>query len=145
MKNTLLIIIGLTIGLNATFTRSTAGVVVDSSTNLQWQDDYSDNSNAIKSSDWEMAISYCENLTLDGGSWRLPNITEIFSLVDATKKIPAIDSAFTNTKSATATNDAYWSSTSQDVDKTKAWISKFDYGSTNYDSKTNTHFIRCVR
>jgi hypothetical protein len=31
--------------------------------------------------DWADATSYCQNLALDGGSWRLPSISELRTLV----------------------------------------------------------------
>ncbi len=53
-------------------------VCTDPVTGLQWEQEpwpY------IVSNDWASAIEYCENLDLDGGGWRLPNITELRSLI----------------------------------------------------------------
>ena len=57
---------------------------------------------------WEEAIAYCEDLPLiEYDDWRLPNIKELRSLVDYTRKNPAIDIEFF----PFTYNDGYWSST----------------------------------
>jgi len=141
MRAILLILIGLSSIVDADgFSRSN-GVVNDASTNLEWQDDYSDNSNSIKNTTWQSAIDYCETLTLDGKSdWRLPNLNELTSLVDDTKYNPAINEVFQNTDS----ND-YWSSTSYSNNNEDAWIVYFYSGSQYSRNKYVNYYVRCVR
>jgi len=131
--------IGLSTGLLADFTKSN-GVVTDSKTTLQWQDDYSDNGNSIKQATWTAAIDYCEGLSLDGGGWRLANKKELLSIVDYGRYDPSIDTVFTDT-----TSDYYWSSTTRADGAHSAWIVHFDNGNTRGNSKSNSYYVRCVR
>ena len=58
----------------------TGNIVTDPTTNLQWQDDSTVTSNA---QNWDSAVAYCDNLTLDNYSdWRLPTLTELQTIVD---------------------------------------------------------------
>ena len=150
MKVIFLILIGFSIFIDAgsiagSFSRSN-GVVSDSSTNLEWQDDYSDNNNSIKQTSWQSAIDYCENLNLDGKSdWRLPNINELTSLVDDTKDNPSLNEMFQNIYSS-----YYWSSTSNSNTNESSWIVDFtsgiQYNNGEFEgSKGTTHYVRCVR
>jgi len=139
MRIIFLIIIGVSSLMAGNFTRNANGVVTDSRTNLEWQDDYSNN---IKEATWQSAIDYCENLNLDANSdWRLPNLNELTSLVDDTKYTPAINPTFVNT------NSNYWSSTSVVNNSNDAWVVYFDYGNQGNDGNkdNNSYYVRCVR
>ena len=117
------------------------GVVTDSKTTLEWQDDYSDNANSIKSAKWTDAIDYCEGLTLNGQSdWRLPNKKELLSIVDYGTYNPAISSVFEKT-----TSYHYWSSTTDASYTSGAWRVYFNYGYTDYFDKSYNGSVRCVR
>ena len=141
MRKILLILTAFSAMAIADFSRSAVGVVTDSVTGLQWQDDYGDNGGAVKSATWIDAIDYCEALTLGGyDDWRLPNIRELNSIVDLSRVGPAIDPVFQNTESVN-----YWSSTTYAGFKNSAWDVGFDYGYRNGDFKTYTHYVRCVR
>jgi len=141
MKKILIISIGLSIILWASFSRSSSGIVTDNLTKLQWQDDYSDNGGVVTKVIWQNAINYCEALTLGGYSdWRLPNINELLSIVDDTKSNPAIDSTFVNT------SNYYWSSTTYTQSTSSAWFVNFAYGISGYYKKYyNSSCVRCVR
>ena len=141
MKTILLMMIGVGSLMAGSFSRNANGVVTDSRTNLEWQDDYSDNSNSLKQTTWQNAIDYCENLNLDGKSdWRLPNTNELVSLVDDKKYNPSIDAIFQNTNS-----NYYWSSTTRVGNYNNAWIVSFGYGLQGYHNKGNSLYVRCVR
>ena len=140
MRAILLLMIGLSASLLADFSRSN-GVVADNTTGLQWQDDYSDNGDNIKSTKWTDAIAYCEDLTLGGHSdWRLPNNKELQSIVDYGKYHPSIDTVFTNTASYD-----YWSSTTRASYTDSAWSVHFYSGNTVSDLKSYSSHVRCVR
>ena len=111
--------------------------VLDTSSNLQWQDDVSSVSKT-----WTEAIAYCEDLTLEEYSdWRLPNRNELLSIVDYNKYNPAIkEDVFTH-----ITSSYCWSSTTYASNTSYAWRINFNNGGTyNYD-KTNSTYVRCVR
>ena len=139
MKNILVILIALSVAAMAEFSRLAAGVVTDSATGLQWQDDYSDNNGTVKTATWIEAIDYCENLSLDGGGWRLPNIRELNSIVDLAVD-PAIDPVFVHTASY-----GYWSATTLADFTDYAWYVYFNDGYRNSYYKRNDGYVRCVR
>jgi hypothetical protein len=98
---------------------------------------------------WESALTSCEDLTLASQSdWRLPNIKELFSIVDTSEYNPAIDETyFPATQSAD-----YWSSTTYLVNTTNAWRVDFNVGTQYSRHKTDEHasqtadkYVRCVR
>ena len=141
MKKILMIVLGLSTVMMADLSRNSAGVVTDSTTGLQWQDDYSDNGGSIKSAKWQDAIDYCEALSLDGHEdWRLPNLRELTSLVDDTRYDPAIDATFTQTAS-----DGYWSSATYARYHDNAWGVDFYSGRQGHDDKDYSYYVRCVR
>ncbi len=150
MKRILIIMLGLSVflwaPLDLRFSKEN-GIVTDSQTHLQWQDDYSDNLSTIKTATWEGAITYCEALALDvdGGVWRLPNQKELLSIVDYSVYDPSINSVFETTIS-----EHYWSSTTYVAFPSSAWIVNFAGGRTLYWPKVrtkvnNTVYVRCVR
>ena len=144
----LLLLINL---VNADFIRDDEkGVVLDTSTNLMWQDEaytsaeasaYSNNTENGKVLNWVSAISYCENLTYGTYSnWYLPNFNELYNIADRSKYNPAINSAFQNV----VTSDC-WSSTTGASNTSNAWLVNFFHGDDNVDDKTGTYYVRCVR
>jgi hypothetical protein len=113
-------------------------VVFDTTTSLIWQDD---NDARERTKTWLDAISYCDSLSKLGYTdWRLPNINELYTLVDITTSSPALDSTFEQ-----SSNAKYWSSTTYSYEKTKAWHIDFNTGREDFSLKTSTLNIRCVR
>jgi len=132
MKATFLIIIGFSFFLEANNT------VIDSKTNLEWQDNSESNSTRIE---WIDAISYCEKLDLDSkNDWRLPNKNELLSIVDYNRDNPAIKNIFTY-----IANDSYLSSTTSHRYYDSVWAVSFRDGGSGYYGKFNTFYVRCVR
>jgi len=127
------------------FTDNADGTVTDAATALMWQKQ-DDGAARI----WDVALSYCEGLSLAGHSdWRLPNIKELYSIVDASKISPAIDTNyFPGTLSAN-----YWSSTTTVFSTANAWTVNFSLGDTGGGLKTggpapppySNVYTRCVR
>lgn len=141
MKRVFLIIIGLSCMVNAEFVRDNgAEVVTDTSRGLMWQD----NNVVTGAMQWKDALQYCENLELPKGGyrdWRLPNINELGTLVDYTKKGPTISKEFKNT-----VQWYYWSSTTGEKDHKSILAINFFGGAHEVKIKTNTSTnTRCVR
>ena len=69
---------------------------------------------------WQEALDFCNNLTLGGYSnWRLPNVNELESLVNAGE---ADDVAWLNSQGFTNMQDwSYWFSTTRAINYTEAW------------------------
>lgn len=119
-------------------------IVTDWTTGLQWQDDESADTTRLS---WEEAIDYCENtLTLGGWlDWRMPNANELFSIMDHSRRDPAIDtSVFVNTDISLTTPT--WTSTTNHSATEKAWGVYFGTGLfLSGGTKTFTYNVRCVR
>ena len=138
MKKIILIMLGLSISLVATMERnSTTGIVTDSVTTLQWQDN-----TALTNQTWADAIIYCEGLVLSGYSdWRLPNINELTSLIDYTYSNSTwFFPAFVSDPSL-----YYWSSTTDVRYSGNAWFVHFHNGLQYRYDKSNSYYVRCVR
>jgi hypothetical protein len=120
-------------------------VIFDTASKLMWQDD---NNVLFEDHQWESAISYCDNLSLAGKTdWRLPNINELYSIVDFTKNDPSISAIFVNTITITRSKK-FWSSTTSQYDKSNAWYIDFGTGSSAYQTKkpsSDEPRVRCVR
>jgi len=131
------------------FTDNGDGTVTDHSTGLLWQkcsrgqtNDYVC-SGIPTTSDWNSALNYCNTLTLAGKIWRLPNIRELYSLVDTDKtSSPSINTFyFINTLAL----DYASSTTNLPVDPKRFWFVNFYDGSISNQVKTYTTFAtRCV-
>ena len=121
--------------LYADFTKS-GDIVKDNEINLEWQDN-TEGSGMI----WEVAITHCETLTLEGYSdWRLPNVNELRRIVDRSKFDPAIVTGFTN-----VSLKYYWSSSTYEGLKEKAWTVDFEYGRVSPRTKNSPYYVRCIR
>lgn len=110
--------------------------VIDQGTGLEWQ-----KSDDATSRNWQGAMAYCENLSLDSQTdWRLPNIRELKSIVEVDRYYPAIDPAFASRSAY------YWSATTvTHYPAASAWTASFANGDDNWYVKTNNYYVRCVR
>jgi hypothetical protein len=111
-----------------------SGTVFDTKTKLTWQQ-----ASSASTLTWTNANSYCKGL---GGTWRLPTIKELLTLVDNTLATgPLIDtSAFPSTPSTW-----FWSSTPvAGFTTTQAWLVNFANGSGNVSYQTSAIQARCV-
>ena len=125
------------------------GTIKDVANNLVWQKCSKNQINftscigTASKIDWGSALLYCSSLSLASKSWRLPNINELYTLVDLTKKSePVIKSSiFPNTQA-----EKYWSSTTviYDSNKNRAFIISFNKGEQDLQTKTSTAYVRCV-
>jgi len=131
------------------FTDNGDGTVTDRLTNLIWLKDagcWEEKKN------WKNAVGVCNALASgscglsDGssaGDWRLPNRYELESLLDMSKKNPALPRGKPFTGVA---DDKYWTSTTSALDDSYAWYVDVASGSVDYDPKTgNFHYVWPVR
>lgn len=110
--------------------------VYDVRTKLTWQ-----RAQASKLMIWTEAQDYCAALTLSGSGWRLPNRSELVTLVDLTKLSGTIDAtAFPNTQP-----HWFWSATSLPGVGENAFYVSFDRGDTHYYRTDHAMLVRCVR
>lgn len=127
------------------------GTITDNKTGLIWQKcSMGYNNDATCSDDgnttnntatWVNAVSYCESLNLASQTdWRLPNVKELKTLVDYSTYNPSINNLFTNTVA-----NYYWSSSTNVLNTSYAWVVNFGYGDTYSGGKTNSYYVRCVR
>jgi hypothetical protein len=135
-KSILSLFILINIANSGDLSRDDNGIVTDSSTSLQWQDNVK-----LPLKNWIDAIEYCENLSLNGNNWRLPNIYEIRSLLDYSKYGPATkeDIFINNTKLL------YWSSTTLKSKTATALSINIKNGNSYNNYKSAQLITMCVR
>lgn len=115
------------------------GIVRNTVSGLLWQNDQ------VVVRSFDEAQTYCQELTLGGQEWRLPNISELQEIVDYSALRPAVNSAFIGTTQ----NTLFWSKTDYagSVGQ-KNWTVNFENGSVFGDSdlngKTFSNCVRCV-
>ena len=117
------------------YTGDGSSVITDTATGLEWQE-VDDGTRR----NWKDSLAYCESLSLQGNDdWRLPNISELLSIVDRSRSFPAIDPVFS------APSDQYWSATTYVYSPDYAWNVYSDFGDDHYYGKSSTWGVRCVR
>jgi len=115
------------------------GVIKDLDTKLEWQNNFTQ---AIPELSWERAVTYCENLSLQGNKWRLPNKEELVSLIKKDRIEPAIDKIFLNKR---VTGFTYWSATESGDNSKFSWGVSFEKGWIGGYSQKYSLKVRCVR
>jgi quinol monooxygenase YgiN len=132
---------------NPRFTDNSDGTVTDNLTKLIWLKD-ADFFGEVR---WEKALKHAKELgsgkygLSDGskpGDWRLPNIRELFSLVDYGSGDPLIPAGnpFKNVRTA-----IYWTNTTLAAAPTLGWMMTLGIGPTVFDLKLNPNRMWPVR
>jgi hypothetical protein len=114
----------------------TDGVVLDNRTKLTWQRKLE---GMYTQPD---AATYCANLKLAQGGWRLPTRAELLTIVDPTRYSPAVD--------ATAFPDIpmdakCWTSSGYVFNPKFHWAVVFTAGDAGPNESTVPIYVRCVR
>lgn len=113
--------------------------VLDNLTGLVWARD----ANIGGTMNWSNAIEYCESLVYGGtNDWRLPNISELLSLVDRGQSNPCLPLGhpFTN-----VLLDTYRSSSTFASNPNLAWIMDMNDGLAGGGFKTALYYVWSVR
>jgi len=115
-------------------------VVTDNLTGLMW----TMNANLPGEMTWDEALVYCNNLTLGGYSdWRLPNVNELESLINANELSPA---DWLNTRGFNNVQAPhYWSSTTNVGYADNAWVVYMDQGGVYGSYKSYSNYVWPVR
>ena len=122
-------------GYTRSYVDNDNGTITDNLTRLIWQQE-DDNSTRT----WDDAQTYCSDLDLgDSTAWRVPTKHELESILDYSKKDPAIDPIFIDT----SLND-FWTTNVYLSDSLYAWVVGFRTGYSNYRVKTDAYYVRCI-
>jgi Protein of unknown function (DUF1566) len=102
--------------------------------------------------DWQGALDYVTSLNSGAGlcgyhDWRLPNLTELESLLNADKANKANSATWLNGQGFTAVQAYwYWSSSTYALATNYAWIVNMWYGDVSfYDKSFNYYYVWPVR
>ena len=118
------------------------GTITDISTSLiwkkcsegqSWNKHTNDCDQTAKDSTWEKALLFAKNPDEKLGQyhWRIPNIKELYSLIEVSCYNPSINlNFFPNTSS-----DFYWSSSPHATNDKEVWTLSFHKGEDNTESK----------
>jgi hypothetical protein len=150
-------------GITRAYADNGDGTVTENQTGLMWEK--LDDNDTAGIHDWDDTYTWVNAFgkitTLNTPpcfagycDWRLPNINELVSLTKRSAVSPAIDVAFFHTGCApgcTATtcsctqSDYYWSSTTDETNRSDAWLVDFIGGSIYAPPKDGTYYVRAVR
>ena len=113
--------------------------VFDRETGLVWEQSPERNDQ-----NWLNAQARCNTKTVGNRlGWRLPTVQELASLVEPTVRsgltLPA-NFVFSNVRAS-----IYWSATTAAGNLAMAWFVNFDNGQVGTGSKSDAHFVWCVR
>ncbi|MCI4627077.1 MAG: DUF1566 domain-containing protein [Candidatus Magnetoovum sp. WYHC-5] len=135
---------------NPRFTNNSDETITDNLTGLMWAQNASTptvNSCAGGTMIWSYAFDYISCLNaiayLGYSDWRLPNINELGSLVNAERENIA---SWLNSEGFSSANSGwYWSSTTLAHATNHAWFVSMYSGSIKMDSKLNSNYVLPVR
>ena len=132
MRTVILILILIFANLNASSTTKR-----DHNTNLLWQDDKA-SSTVLK--DYHSAKKYCEKLNTGNKKWILPTQSQLLSISNKNRYLPAINPDFKH-----VSPEKYWSSTKSSKYKNFFWYVDFKDGHSYVSIKNKKFNVRCVR
>ncbi|MEI6209705.1 MAG: DUF1566 domain-containing protein [Desulfuromonadales bacterium] len=142
------------------FTDNGNGTVTDNLTGLIWLQNA--NCSAIIAGitntgtglPWGYAITWSNGLAsgacglTDGsvsGQWRLPNVTELESLIDLNSNNPALPAGYLSYFNGVQASDVYWSSSIYAGSTAYAWYVTMNDGGVNNDGAPKSYYVWPVR
>jgi acyl-coenzyme A thioesterase PaaI-like protein len=139
----LLVAAGMVSGAaNAAFIDQGGGVVLDTTTNLEWEQ----NANHGPFN-WAGAVAYGTTLALDGGGWHLASIDELAGLyanLIAAGVCTGVNCTGSIGGFADIQSSVYWSGT-ETVPGAEAWLFHFDIGFQSFELQSSINFAWAVR
>ncbi len=121
------------------FTDNADETVTDNLTGLMW----AKNANIDGTRTWNDAVDYCNTLDYAGyNDWRLPNVRELYSLIDISEHTPGLPEGNPYTG---IQNGYYWSSSTYAFSPDYAWAVYIYYGNVDCSSKTPAYYVWPVR
>lgn len=136
---------------DAIYTDHSNGTVTDEQTGLMWMQCSEGQSGATcagtaMAMNWQTALAVAQTANSDNrlgySDWRLPNVAELRSLVEAACYSPAINSALFP---ATPPNGYYWSASAYANSSSNAWLVHFNDGNELSHLKSTSRYVRLVR
>lgn len=147
-------------GERFTNTPGTSNSVTDNGTGLVWVKNdaaigYAGGHNFADAMTWLDALSAIAALNASGydgsNQWRLPNINELSSIVDFSRKGPSLNTSFFSVNPSAGPYPRYWSSTTSGGEPGSyeagfaLIVSFYDGNNANVTQKTNLYYVRPVR
>jgi len=117
------------------FVNNDNGTVLDTKTDLTWQQETKEELN------WKEAISYCDDLSLGFGTWRLPTVLELQTLIKKVKGYPSIETKFF----PETTPALYQSISIPTFSYTHRYAVNFANGTLDYTNRYRKYRVRCVK
>ncbi len=118
------------------------GTVTDNLTGLMWVKAPHAPTDNNYTKNWATALTYCNGLDYATHTdWRLPNVSELYSLIDFGQSGPALPSV----NPFTGIQASYWSSSTRAAVTTVAWQVMVWEGVVNVGTKTNLYYVWPVR
>ncbi len=133
--------------LKKSYTTTTSSeTVIDNITSLVWQKDTPEqfegcSGNSGKTCSHQEAVNYCNNLQLEGKTWRLPTLKELETLVDLSQT-PTINQKYFTIPSTSLKK--FWTETASKANNGNFWV--IDFGTALITDEANNKFFypKCV-
>ncbi|MBI5100896.1 MAG: DUF1566 domain-containing protein [Nitrospirae bacterium] len=129
------------------FTDNADGTFTDNVTGLKWLI----NQNCSGSITWAQALTWANTLaggscgllagSYPAGSWRLPNLLELRSLLDYNASAPAVQYELQWSILGSFDSYVYWTSTTSAAAAADGWYVDLNYGGTGRMAKTFTNYV----
>lgn len=134
--------------ISYSYTNNGDGTIKDNRTGLTWQRCHMGTSGTNCTTTtggpytWNQAITECNNLTLAGKTWRLPNKNELLSILDSSVAL----GAYTDQNHFPQSGLDFWTSSTSPAGGNVGSSINFDINPNhmNLDSKTTNKRARCV-
>lgn len=127
-------------------TTTSSETVTDNITALIWQKNTPEqiegcSGNSGKTCSHQEAVNYCNNLNLEGKTWRLPTLKELETLIDFSQT-PTINQKYFNLPSTSLKK--FWTETDSQVNNGKFWVIDFGTALISDEASNKFFYPKCV-